>query len=392
MDQKDNLLGVVQTLWKWRRPIIFVSLAAAIGTAVISLFLPNYYQATTTFLAASPDMAKPELLFGSGNLYRNEYGNGNDIDRLLTIAESNELVEFLIDSFGLYEHYNISKDDPRAQFRVQEKFFSLYKVEKTKRDAIQLSVEDKERAFAPDIANVARIKIDQFAQQLIKDGQRQMIETFEREIIIKQQQQQALGDTLNTLRKNFRLYNTVAQTESLTSQQSEAEAKLVRNRTRLNVLKNTSGVPRDTIVMLTALVQGLEEEVKNLEQRMDQLNNGIAPINTLEKQYFEGNLSLSQDIERLKIWKAVYESYIPATILVEEAEVPLVKSRPKRSILVIAAGAIAFIFCAFAALLLDNYEVNWRTFSIQNNELAENGKQQQTRQTAAGKDSFDEAG
>ncbi len=392
MEQKDNLLGVVQTLWKWRRPIIFVSLAAVIGTAVISLFLPNYYKATTTFLAASPDMAKPELLFGSGNLYRNEYGNGNDIDRLLTIAESNELVEFLVDSFRLYEHYNISKDDPRAQFRVQEKFFGLYKVEKTKRDAIQLSVEDKEREFAPDIANVARIKIDQFAQRLIKEGQRQMIETFEREITIKQQQQQALGDTLNALRKNFRLYNTVAQTESLTSQQSEAEAKLVRNRTRLNVLKNTSGVPRDTIVMLTALVQGLEEEVKNLEQRMDQLNNGIAPINTLEKQYFEGNLSLSQDIERLKIWKAVYKSYIPATILVEEAEIPLVKSRPKRSILVIAAGAIAFIFCAFAALLLDNYEVNWRTFSIQSNAVAENGKHQKTQRATAGKDNFDEAG
>ncbi|MDX1942357.1 MAG: Wzz/FepE/Etk N-terminal domain-containing protein, partial [Saprospiraceae bacterium] len=167
MEQKDHLLGVVQTLWKWRRPILIVTLSAVIGTAIISLFLPNYFKATTIFLAASPDMAKPELLFGQGNLYRNEYGNANDVDRLLTIAESSELVVFLVDSFKLYDHYKIDRENPRAPFKVQEKFFSLYKIEKTKRDAIELSVEDKDRLLAPRIANAAREKIDALAQQLI---------------------------------------------------------------------------------------------------------------------------------------------------------------------------------------------------------------------------------
>ncbi len=357
------MLGIVQTLWKWRKPILLMSAAAMVGMAVISLFLPNYYQATTTFLAASPDQAKPELLFGEGNLYRNEYGNANDIDRLLTIAESSELVDLLVDSFKLYEHYKINKEDARAPFRVREKFFSLYKVEKTKRDAIELSVEDIDRQLAPKIANVARAKIDEIAQRLIKESQRQAIETFELEIKNQQAQQKILGDTLNALRLNYGLYNTVAQTESLTAQQSESKAKLIRHTTRLNVLKSTPGVPRDTIVMLNALVKGLEDEVKSLEERIQLLNEGIAPVNTLERQYYDGNQKLSYDLERLKIWRAVYEAHIPATILVGKAEVPLVKSRPKRSILVLTAGAITFIFCAFAVLLFENYQIDWRAFA-----------------------------
>lgn len=374
MEQKDHLLGVVQTLWKWRKPILIVTLSAAIGTAVISLFMPNYFKATTIFLAASPDMAKPELLFGQGNLRRNEYGDANDIDRLLTIAESSELVDFLVDSFKLYDHYKIDKENPRAPFKVQEKFFSLYKIEKTKRDAIELSVEDKDRALAPRIANAAREKIDALAQQLIKQNQILSIETFNQEIKIKEQQIKILGDTLNALRRNYGLYNTIAQTEALTAQYSEANADLIRHQTRLAILKNTNSVPRDTIVMLNALVKGLESEVKTLDQRMELLNQGIAPINTLEKQYFEGNLSLSQDKERLKIWKAVYDAYIPATILVEHAEVPIVKSRPRRSILVIAAGAIAFIFSAFAALLFDNYTIDWSAFQDNNKTIIKNSK------------------
>ncbi len=360
MDSKDNLLGVIDTLWKWRQPIVILCLAVAISTAIVSLFLPNYYKATTTFLATSPDMAKPELLFGQGNLPRREYGDGNDIDRMLTIAESNDLTDFLIDSFQLYEHYKIRRDHPRARFRVKEKFAKQYRVEKTKRDAIELSVEDKDREISARIANAASAKIDLLGQRLIKEGQQRTIQTFETEVALKQQQLQLLGDTLAKLRSNYRIYNSLAQTEQLTAQQSEAEALLTRNRARLDALQNTRGVSRDTLNMLNAMVKGLEEEVKNIEVRINTLNDGIAPINTLERQYLDASRSLSEDIERLKVWRAVYEADIPAVKIIEVAETPIVKSRPKRSILVVAAGAIAFIFAVFAVLLLDNYQVDWR--------------------------------
>ncbi len=366
MEQKDNLLGVVQSLWRWRKPILIVSFAAAVGTAIITLFLPNYYKATTTFLAASPDQATPEMLSGLTNQRSQYYGTGEDIDRLLTIAESSELVDFLVDSFNLYQHYDIDTTLEKAPFRVREEFFGLYEVEKTKRDAITLSVEDKERALSAKIANAARVKVDQIAQGLIKEGQQKAIETFRRDIQEKERQIAVLSDTLARLRGTYGVYNANAQAEALTAQMSEAESKLTRNRARLNALKKQSSVPRDSIVFLDALVQGFEQEVENLQSRMETFNEGIGRVNTLDRQHDEATIQLSESMERLKTWQSVYESNTPAIILVEKASVPVVKSRPRRSIIVIAAGAIAFIFMSLAALLLDNYPVDWQAITNQN--------------------------
>lgn len=359
MEQKDSLLGVVQTLWHWRKPILTVCVIAVLGTAVISLFMPNYYKSTTVFLAASPDQAKPELLFGSGGNI-GYYGNANDIDRLLTIAESYELVDLLVDSFDLYEHYNIDSTGTRAVHSVRQKFLSLYEVKKTKRDAIELSVEDRDKTIAAQLANAARDKVDALAQQLIKEGQQKAIRTFEQEINLKLERLRVLSDTVAALRSRFSVYNSVAQTENLTEQQSEAKSRLVLNKTRLEILRPNPNVPRDTIIMLNALVRGLEEEVKDYDVRMQLLNSGMGIVMTYEKQYFESNSRLSTDMERLKMWQSAYDANIPGTILIERGEVPIVKSRPGRTMWVLGAGAIAFVFSIIAVLLLAAYQEYWR--------------------------------
>jgi len=54
--------------------------------------------------------------------------------------------------------------------------------------------------------------------------------------------------------------------------------------------------------------------------------------------------------------------------VVEAAEVPLDKSRPKRSMIVIGAVMAAFLFTVLAALIADAYrDVRWRDI-IKNDE------------------------
>ncbi|MEL6862808.1 MAG: hypothetical protein AAFP19_00245, partial [Bacteroidota bacterium] len=59
MDHKENLLGVLSTIFRWKKPIIYICGIAAVGSVLISLLLSNYYESTTLFYAASPDLAKP---------------------------------------------------------------------------------------------------------------------------------------------------------------------------------------------------------------------------------------------------------------------------------------------------------------------------------------------
>ncbi len=360
-EKKDNLLEVIRTLFRWKRPIIGIVLAAGIGTAVISLFLPNYYKGVTVFLAVSPDQAKPEALYGDGQVLTEYYGNENDIDRILTIAQSGELLNFMIDSFDLYLHYDIDSTAKRASFKVRREFLDLYEVEKTKRDAIELTIEDQDRELAAQMTNTARRKIGQIARRLIREGQQRTIQSYEDNISNKEALLNTLGDSLIAKRRRYGIYNIDGQSEALTTQVSEAEALLINNQARLQALKESPSVPRDTIIQLQAKVRGLEKSYENLTQRVEKFNDGMAEVGTYDRQYIEANATLSEDKERLKQTLSVYNADIPSIVVVEEAEIPLIKSRPKRSLIVIGAAFVAFLFSIIGVLVVDTYrDIDWK--------------------------------
>lgn len=362
MEQKDNLLEVIRSLLKWRKSLIIVLAITAVTSVIVSLALSNYYRSTTVFLAVSPDQAMPDLVFSSTPMRTQYYGNENDIDRLLTIAESNELIDFLADTFQLFEHYEIDPDHSKARYQVRLAFRDLYEVKKTRRDAIELSVEDKDPELAMHIANVAREKIDFFARELIKNNLKKTIKTYEESIHTQQEQLDMLSDTLMYLRRKYGIFNTVTQTEFLTNQLLEAESKLARDQGRLRALQQQEvNIPKDTIVYLQANVRGLEQSLDTLRIRIERLNAGLPVISTFEKQYFESSAVLTDAIERYKKWRDTYESEIPALILVEPAGLPDIKSRPRRSLIVLASLAIVFLFSVFAVLLIETYrDVEWR--------------------------------
>lgn len=237
----------------------------------------------------------------------------------------------------------------------------MYEVQKTKRDAIELSVEDKDKVLAANMANAAREKVDELAQRLIKEGQAKSILAYEINISSKEKQLATLSDSLARLRRLYGIYNSEAQTESLTEQYARAESKLVRNQARLEALRNSGRARADTLLILNATVEGQLQEVNRLEERIDKLNEGMASVNIIHKQYLEANQSLGEDKERYKVLVSTYQSNIPSTIVVEKASVPLIKSRPKRMIIVLAATAIAFLFSIVTVLLIESYkEINWR--------------------------------
>ncbi|MDX1666965.1 MAG: hypothetical protein R3350_07040, partial [Saprospiraceae bacterium] len=240
MEKRENLIDVVKTIYEWRRGILYTCLIALLGSIVISLLLPVYYRATTVFLAASPDQAKPELLYGRGTREAGYYGNESDIDRILMISESNELIDFLIDSFSLYRHYDIDSTGIRAPHYIRRAFFEVYEVKKTERNAIELSVEDQDRILAARMANAAQQKIDELTQQLIKKSQKKLIQSYQQNIETKEALLQRLSDSLITVRKKFGIFNSSAQSEVLAEIVTSSRASLVRNRGRLESMENAN--------------------------------------------------------------------------------------------------------------------------------------------------------
>ena len=362
MEQKDNLIEVLKTIFRWKWPIIITTGVAAVGSVIISLVIPVYYESTAIFYAASPDLAMPERIFGTSSEAMEYYGEDEDIDRIMTIAKSSELAEFLIREFKLYEHYDIDTSHIKAPYRVREKLDDLYEVKKTKYDAIELSIEDQDPKIAAAMANAARQKIDELAQRLVKGSQEQVIKTYETNILEQSRMLNILNDSLEYVRGNYGVYNTVTQSEVLATLAAKAEARLANEEARLNSFQTVSrNVPADTIMYTKARISALKKEVANLNGKLRLFNKGMALADLLAQLHDEASEQLSEDQERYKQIKTAYLSYFPAIHLVEEAAVPIIKSRPKRMIIVLAATFIAFLMSIVSVLFLDTYSnVKWK--------------------------------
>jgi len=360
---KDNLVSVVGTLYRWRKEIMWTVFFAVVGTAVLVFgFMDDYYKSTTVFYAASPDVFKPEQLFGLSQKDMEFYGTDDDVDRILTIAESGELKEYLIKRFDLYRHYKIDTANPKAPFKVMELLDKLYDVVKTRHNAIELSVEDKDKALAAEIANAARDKVDEISQRLIRQSQANNLAILESDFAAKQLELRRINDTLTQLRERYGVYDLEKQAETMTSVKAQAQANLIRYRAKLGVLQKKANVPSDSLDMLVASIEGYDAEMKNGDANLKRYGEGMNDVSLYAQLFKKEREQLAMDQERYIQLKTAHGAKVSSVHLIESAPIPIEKSRPKRSILILVAGLLGLILSILGVLLLDSYrEVDWKS-------------------------------
>lgn len=350
MEKEDNLVDAFKILFQHRKLILGFSFAIGIITAVSSLLMPNYYQANTTFLAASPDQATPDLALGIGKREAQIYGGQGDINRILTVGQSGELEDYLIAEFDLMEHYEIDPNHKKAQYKVKEELRDHLKISKTDKDAIQISVEDKDPEWAALIANSTREKIDEISQEILKASQKNLLTNYNRKIFEKESLLKKLTDSLFQLRGEYQIFNGSTQTESLTTRLIDANANLSNYQAAFGYLSKRSDIPQDTLTTIEAKIQGLTAETQNLTKRLSKINEGLSSVKTLEDNFNNIAISLNYEMESRNRLLTFIEAKTPALILIEAAQIPLIKYRPKRSLLVVGATLMAFLLSALGVL------------------------------------------
>lgn len=369
MNNRDNLLGVIGTIYRWRKAIRNVCIITFIGSAAFALLQPNHYKSTTSFYPASTELAKPEVIFGTSGKVTEYFGTDRDLDRLIEIASGNEVVDSLVARFSLYKHYGIDSTGREGLFRVRETFRGLYVVQKNKNDALELSIEDKDPQLAAAIANAARNKINDISQRLVKQTQATLLVSFEDNIRRKEVELAHLADSIRYLQAHYNIYSIGDQGSLLTRELATAESEVTRGKARLEVLENNPLIPKDTIEYIKANLLANQRTLKQIYSpnpgsdnfSTKNFNQGSPLLTVMIDLHYQARRQLSYDLERYNQIKAAYNTDIAALQLLSPAETPIMKSRPKRTMMVVAATVAAFLLTLLAALLADAYrDVNWK--------------------------------
>ncbi len=356
MNQQESLIDIFQTLWRWRKWIVGICFSSMLITAGLSLLLKNYYRSSTSFYAAHTDLAKPSSI-GENDRKMLYYGESEDLNRMMSISKSGEVLDYLIETFNLFEHYDIDPASKHARHKLNLKLNKLFTVTKTKFDAVELAVEDLDPAFATTMVNAARVKINEIGQRIVKSSQSSLLESYKNNIKEKNVELNKLSDTLALLREKYGIYNLLNQSSAYAELIPNVESKYVNAKTKLDQF-SASGSLRDSVLKYKIIVAGHKKQLDNLKQKMALFNEGYIPVFNLEKEQKAFTEQLAIDKQRMKSLETAYKAPFNSIHLVEEGKVPDYKSRPRRSIIVLGVGFLMFFLSCASIILLEQFRTS----------------------------------
>jgi uncharacterized protein involved in exopolysaccharide biosynthesis len=292
MDKEFNLLTAIRIILKWKNYILALILISAISSALFSVFvMDEWYLSWATLYPTNQSLSDRSAIFNSEAGVQVEYfGNKTDVNRVLTIANSNPVIDFVIDSFKLASHYKIDTGKRYWRTLVRKKFDKKYKAIKTERDAVEVSVYDTDPKLAAKIVNAVVTKIDVFNKLHVYESKQRVYDVIGTQVEKLQLSVAAYEDTLAYLGQRYKIkvssgtentvvvvgsdykavelyktimakqYNATHELNNLINIRGQLEVSLKNNETSLYVLEEA--IPADRrekpirslVVLITVLI------------------------------------------------------------------------------------------------------------------------------------------
>lgn len=185
MNREFSLVSVLRVFILWRKPILAITLASGVVAALVSLFvMDEYYLSFSTFYPTNQSLTDRSMMFNVDNMGGevNYFGEKEDVNRCLTIANSSPVINSVIEQFKLVDHYQIDTTEKYWKTKVRKKFDKNYEAIKTENDAVEISLYDTDPKLAAEIVNTIVQKVDELNKFHVNENKIRSIELFKHQI------------------------------------------------------------------------------------------------------------------------------------------------------------------------------------------------------------------
>jgi capsular polysaccharide biosynthesis protein len=319
--ESTNLLIM---LYLWRKPILKISLAAAILSAIVSLLMNDRYKSTVIMYAEQQNSFGAQLLeYGAGDLLT--LGEERDAERLLQIINSDQVRNKIVEKYQLWDVYEIDRDRKGVVALIAQEYCENVYAQITKFGSVEISVLDESPERARDMANDIALYTDSLANRLRSDRAMLAFKHIESSLNEALEEVRVMEDSMK-IYKDLGVYSYVDQIAALTEMYGTAIAEGHPERAQL--LKNDMNTLSRYATAYT-----------NLERR---LGSAYDKVNVLRRRY---------DLMTIDI-----ESSIPAMRVVDAASAADKKKYPVRWLIVTLSTLSAFIFTFITLIIMDNFK------------------------------------
>ncbi len=326
-EPKENIFSSVNLmafLFKWKGPILIVTLLAAGVSVIVSLMLQDKYE-TSVILFPTDTSSISEPLLGKGpDAMR--FGEEEDTERLLEVLNSNAVRDRIIEKHDLFDHYGISREKPNPRARIERAYKNNVSFKRTKYGAVKIEVIDKDPEKAASIANDIAALLDSTQNRMQNERARKGLNIVRGEYRALRDRIRTLEDSLNEIRQKG-----VHDYESQSEVWNEQLAIAIReNNTRA---RRTLEAEFDTLAMYGSEYLSLQEELETAHERLGLLYN----------KYQEAKVNTTRSM--------------PHKFVLDRATPPDKAAYPIRWLIVAGSTIAAFLLSIFLILLMEQVKV-----------------------------------
>ena len=406
---ETNMQKNLFILWRKRRFVAKNVVIVAVASVIIALLLPKWYSSEATILSSGA--GRFNILSSISPIPISDFGLSSiseDINTFIAILNSRSVKEYMVKKFDLVNRYD-EKDLEFAMVAFEDKM----ELEVTEEGTLKISVIDKKPEIAKAMVVELLTKLDSVNQQLGMDKGRFNREFLEQrlnetktdlaiaEIRLKDfQEKTGIIDIVSQISAQYEAYGQIYIQEmqaygQLYNQEMIAYTELyslkAQTEIQLNVSKatlnpNNPAVKRYEIMLneqekqldlitssldkqLLDIILGFEKiEGKNLINELEHLPTMINfdnfPVLGMENARLIRELTIQNTL--LELLLPQYETArleesknIPTLQVIDEPKVAINKTKPIRSLIVIASVIMAFLL-SIVYIYLDYYSVDFR--------------------------------
>ena len=162
-----------------RRHLLLVIIASLVVFALAWYYSGPYFQYESKVLV---DVSPAPVFIGLQENTRQPieiFKNSEYVMRVLQFVHSNSMTDVLEKKFGLYRHYGIDPASPYAYERLNSILFAFITVKKSPYENVVISVRDRDRDFAANMANQVAEETDNLARAYFIQSLKVKIDFYE---------------------------------------------------------------------------------------------------------------------------------------------------------------------------------------------------------------------
>lgn len=188
----------VQVLQRKIRFIFLFSILAMVIAAIAVFLMPRYYRSSARMISANPQLADKSRLFNENiqGLY-SYFGSGDDLDRIIGVADMDTTYKQLTDQYQLINYYKLKNDSlPLLRRKAVLKLKKDISFQRTEQGQLRIVCWTKDKQLSADLINSMVRIVQQKLESIWQENYRTAVMKLNESIRTNELQYQLLSDSL----------------------------------------------------------------------------------------------------------------------------------------------------------------------------------------------------